>query len=124
MITTNEAFRDIPAGSTIVRTYWTYGVHYTIGPTFDTEVEAIEAIVEKTEADVARHLEHHGPQSAARYPHPEAMTVDLRWIVSHRGLNGPDGTRDVMVSRTTYADIADAQAHLERIAKFSGAGPR
>ena len=44
----------IPVGATITRVYWTVPQHYTTGPEFDTEAEAIAAGLAEREAIIER----------------------------------------------------------------------
>lgn len=107
-----------PIGSIIERAYWSAPHGYVNpGPEYATELEALEAAVERMKGEVARYELNQGSYWAKEVPLPERITIDLRWFIRYPQPKG--GGVDAVISRFEYENIAAAEAAIERHKKFS-----
>lgn len=109
--------RIIPVGSVIERRYWSAPRGYVNpGAEFETEIDALAYAVANLKAEVQAHDTRRSGKSVPwNVPLPERITIDLRWVVKYP----QGGSIDTPVTRTIYANIADAEAALERQIKFA-----
>lgn len=105
----------IPVGATLTDAYWTVAPKHGRDQGHATQAEAIAEGLAYQQGLVDRHNAAN-QASGYHYPHPESFAVDLRWTLTYPA----GGGLDTVIERFTYESLADAQAHLDRIAKYAG----
>lgn len=106
----------VPVGATLTRVYHCQPGHGTLAKNgeHDTYAAALTVAVEalRTALDAA-------PADSLL---PETITIDTRWAFKFPESSRPAAGLDTVARRTTYDTLADAVAHLDRVATYTGTG--
>lgn len=106
----------IPAGTTVTATSWHVPGDYHVGAPHPDQASALAEAIAELQAKLDRHNQMY-PNPDTRVPHPETVTIELRW-----SFQMPEGAKmDVAVTRLTHDTLDQANAHLNRLRMFAPA---
>lgn len=110
-ITGFDAAGSVPEGAVIERIY--YAVPSNIVPLIDIDNDQRGSMAQALDAAIKNATE---TEAKVTLPSFKAhVTVDVRWVMKYP----QGGGQDTVAQRFHYDDIADAQAHLDRINRFA-----
>lgn len=104
----SSAHVGVDEGATVTRIYWAVPTAYSPGDEYPSRTEALEAAIATTKHAVTTSV----------YV-PERVTFDERWTFA----NPKGGGIDLVIQRTTYETIAEAERMLVLAKKYGKGVP-